>query len=196
MSSHNTVSLIRIKFPEYPIRIWLSSLSLSLIIQKENFGCPQSFLDQRKRLLQDSRVQSRFPGTRTIPSTQWCGECQSERAPALRENAFWCCVLDRIERDTAGIVRRNERMKGVRGRPKADHKAQCNQGWDEQTNQPRVWANAENWALNQVSWQGKDDSSVPLDNSSNGLPFYGRILQLWTMTNQQRPESTFEQRNR
>ena len=42
-------------------------------------------------------------------------ECQSERAPALRENAFFDFVLDRTERDTVSIVRRSERMKEVEG---------------------------------------------------------------------------------
>ena len=40
--------------------------------------------------------------------------------------------------------------EGIRGSPKADQRAQWNQEWDEQTNQPRVWANAENWVLNQL----------------------------------------------
>ena len=50
------------------------------------------------------------------------GECQSERAPAWRENAFWSCVLDRTERDTAVIERQSEKMQEflteAEGRPK------------------------------------------------------------------------------
>ena len=36
-------------------------------------------------------------------------------APALRENAFWNCVLDRTGRDTVGLVRWSERPKEVGG---------------------------------------------------------------------------------
>ena len=63
----------------------------------------------------------------------------------------------------------NER---IRGRPKADHRTQWNQGCDELTNYLRVIANAENWMLNQISWQRENDCSIPLDNSS-------RIAILW-----------------
>ena len=42
-------------------------------------------------------------------------EYPSERAPALAENAFFNCVLNRTERDTIGIVRRNQRMKEFEG---------------------------------------------------------------------------------
>ena len=45
-----------------------------------------------------------------------------ERAPALREDAFFNCVLVRTERDTAGIVRQRERIKEfskeAEGRPR------------------------------------------------------------------------------
>ena len=70
--------------------------------------------------------------------------------------------------------------EGIRVRPKAFQKTQWNQGWDEQTNQPRVWANAGNWVLNQITWQGENDSYVPLNNSSRRLPFCGGIRQFWT----------------
>ena len=39
-----------------------------------------------------------------------------------------------------------------------------NRGRDEQTNQPRVRANFANRARNQVSWQGKNDYSVQIDD--------------------------------
>ena len=66
---------------------------------------------------------------------------------------------------------------------------------DELTIYLRITANNENWAINQFSWQGKDDSSVRRFNSSMRLPFCEGILQFWT-TNQQRPEPTSEQRTR
>ena len=34
-----------------------------------------------------------FCGTCTMPYAYWGRECQSERTPALGENAYWCCVL-------------------------------------------------------------------------------------------------------
>ena len=52
-----------------------------------------------------------FGGTGTLPYAYWGGECQSKRAPAFSENTFWCCVLDRTQRDAAGIVRWSDRMK-------------------------------------------------------------------------------------
>ena len=58
---------------------------------------------------------SRCRGTCILPYAYWDSECQSERAPAWRENAFCNCVLDRTERDTAGIVRCRRRMKEVEG---------------------------------------------------------------------------------
>ena len=43
--------------------------------------------------------------------------CQSERAPAFRENEVWCRVWDRTERNAVVIVRE---IDGFRRRPKAD----------------------------------------------------------------------------
>ena len=60
--------------------------------------------------------------TRTMLYAYWSSECQSKRAPAWRENAFFNCVLDRTETDTVGTVRRSEKMKEfseeAEGRPK------------------------------------------------------------------------------
>ena len=92
-----------------------------------------------------------------------------ERAPAWRENAFWSCVLDSSGQRCSRYSDAEWENEGIRGRPKADHRAQWNQGWDEQTNQPWVWANAGNWVLNQIGWQGKKDCSISLDNSSRML---------------------------
>ena len=104
---------------------------------------------------------SRFRGTRNMPYAYWSSECQSERAPALRENAFWSGVLDKTDRDVAGVVRRSERIKEFFwGRSKADQSAQWNQGREDQSKYSRVWLNNVNWALNSYSWQGKDDFVV------------------------------------
>ena len=67
---------------------------------------------------------------------------------------------------------------------------------DKHTKYPRVWANDHSWEANQVILQGKNDSSIQLGNSSRRLSFFGGILQFWTTTNQQRPESTFEFRGK
>ena len=40
-----------------------------------------------------------FRDSRTMPYAYRGSECQSERAPALGENAFWSCVLDRTDRE-------------------------------------------------------------------------------------------------
>ena len=72
----------------------------------ENSDCLKTALDRDKKLLQGSGVQSGFRGTHTILYTHWGCECQSERAPALGENAFWIRVLDwQIDRDTAEMVK-------------------------------------------------------------------------------------------
>ena len=67
-------------------------------------------------------------------------------------------------------------------------------GRNAQVKYPRVWANDHHSRADHVILQGKNDFSIQLDNSSRRLPFCGRILQFWTTTNQQRPESTFEWR--
>ena len=67
---------------------------------------------------------------------------------------------------------------------------------DQQTKYRRAWANDQHWRANHVILQGKNDSSVQLDNYSKRLPFCGGNLQFWTTTNQQRPESTFEYRGK
>ena len=56
-----------------------------------------------------------FRGTRTLPYAYGGGECQSERALALGEDAFWSRVLDRTERDAAGVVKWSDRTKKVEG---------------------------------------------------------------------------------
>ena len=48
ISWHHILSLIRLNFFKYPVRIWLSSLSVSLIIQKENCGRVLTFLIEAK----------------------------------------------------------------------------------------------------------------------------------------------------
>ena len=48
-----------------PVRMWLSSLSVSLIIQMEIFAWVETIFDHGKRLLSPRRLQSRFRGTTT-----------------------------------------------------------------------------------------------------------------------------------
>ena len=85
--------------------------------------------------------------------------------------------------------------EGIRGRLKADHRVQWNQGWDEQTNYLRVTANNENCAHNQFNSQGKIDFAFHPSNLRRRLPFCGGIRQFWT-TKQKQPESLFAQSNR
>ncbi len=59
----------RIYFFVSPIRVSLSSLSVSRIIQTENFVRVEIFLELGKRLLKNCRVQSRSRGNRTIQYT-------------------------------------------------------------------------------------------------------------------------------
>ena len=72
-------------FSVSPIHIALSTLSVSLIIQIQNFAWVETIFDHGKRLRSPRRLQSRFRGTRTIQYAYWGVECQSERAPALGE---------------------------------------------------------------------------------------------------------------
>ena len=85
----------------------------------ENLGWVETFFAHGKRLRSPRRVQSRFRDTRTLPYAYWASGCQSERAPALGENAFWCCVLDKMHRE-----RVNDE---IRGRPRADQRSQWHQ---------------------------------------------------------------------
>ena len=58
-------------------------------------------------------------GTRTLPYAYWGGECQTERAPAWRENAFWSCVLgwqiDRDEHMNRQYIQESEQMQRTDG---------------------------------------------------------------------------------
>ena len=142
ISCHQTIFLIRVHFFVSQIRVPLSSLSVSLVIRIENLGWVDTFWDLGKRLSWFSTgIQSRFRGTRTIPCapvgcgtghafrgtlsmpyTHWGSEWQSERAPASRENATRCCVLDSIRQSET-----EWENAGIRERPKADQRVQCNQ---------------------------------------------------------------------
>ena len=95
-----------------------------------------------------------------MPHAYWGGERQSERAPALGENAFWSCVLNCSRYSEA-----EWENEGIRRRPKADQgrsgTVEERQGCtDEQTKYPGIVANDENGALDQVTSRGKDDYSV------------------------------------
>ena len=115
-----------------------------------------------------------FRDTHTMPYVYWGAERQRERAPALGENAFCSCILDSTRNRCSRHSEAEWKNEGIRGRPKADHRAQSNQGRDEQTNQSRVWANAGNWVLNQFSWQGKNDFSVQLLKSEQEIAILWR----------------------
>ena len=120
---------------------WVSHSCLTLISERfpyhldGNSGCLETSLDQSKRLLQGSRVQSWFGGnrtmpytpvscgtvhflrgTRTLPYAYWGSECQSERAPAWRENACWSCVLDRTSRVREWMKKFEEGRRPSKGR--------------------------------------------------------------------------------
>ena len=101
-----------------------------------------------------------FRDTRTLPYAGWGGECQSERAPAWRENALWSCVLNSSRQRCSSDSEAEWENEGIRGRRKADHRGQWNQERDELTRYLRVTTNNKNWALNQFSWQGKHDCSA------------------------------------
>ena len=118
---HHTLSLITTHFFVSPIRVSLSSLTVSLIIQIENCGWVETFFDQGKRLLHSRWVQSRFRGTRTMPYAYWGSECPRERAPALGENAFWSRVLDcgretEVSRSTDKISKCLSKWSPLRGK--------------------------------------------------------------------------------
>ena len=113
-----------------------------------------------------------FRGTRILPYAYCGSECQSERAPALGENAFWSGILDnRSQRwskhSEVGWKNERERVRDkvgessdFRRRPKADQRVQWNQERDDRAEYPRVKVNTENEALNQINSKGKDDFSV------------------------------------
>ena len=123
-------------------------------------------------------------------------------APALRENAFWNCVLNSSRYSETEWENERERVRDkvgewskFRGRPKADQRAQWNKGRYEQANSSRI----------RVKMRTEHSTTsivkkrmILLINSLNlrrRLPFRAGILQCWT-TNQERPESTFEFRRK
>ena len=118
-----TPLLITIKFFVFPIRIWMSSLSVSLLNQIENFGWVETSFDLGKRLLTTRRVLSRPRGTRTILYTHWGCQCVRIGEHQHRERmpsgvVFWTG----LDRDVVVIVRQSERIKDfskeAEGRPK------------------------------------------------------------------------------
>ena len=115
--------------------------------------------------------------------------CQNERAPGFGE---------RYDRSREA----EWENEGNWGRPDADQRAQWNYVTEghtyENSNQPWVSGNAENWVLNKVSWKGKNDFFVPLNNSSSRLSFCRGIIQFWTSNQQQTKFSlpTRDPRNR
>ena len=76
----------------------------------------KTFLDLDTRFLECTRVQSRFRDTRNMPYGYWGSECQSERAPVWRENAFWCCVMDRTGREREWMKKFEKGRKPTKGR--------------------------------------------------------------------------------
>ena len=109
--------------------------------------------------------------------------------PAWRENAFFDWVLDRTERDTAGIVRQSERMSEKEWETKWKNRAifegsrrptkgcsgtvaERQRCIDEQTKYSRVRVNNENWALNHFNWYEKKDYAVHLFILQKGMTIF------------------------
>ena len=110
-----------------PIRVWLSSLTVSLLIQIESFVWVVTFWDQGKRLSFLLKWHPCMPivthvtghssrGTRILPCAPvvMCVRVR-EGTSIKRENATRCCVFDRTEADTVGLVWQSERMKEFDG---------------------------------------------------------------------------------
>ena len=163
------------------------SNSCSIVISERSsyhldrkISCLETFLDQDKRLLGGSRVQSRSRGTRTMPYANWCSECQSTRMKG--ERLLQLCLGQNGERygkqtEMEGDIEES-RERPTKGCSRTVKERQrCP---DQQTKYPRVAANDHHWKTNHVIWQGKNDSSVQLDNSSRRLPFGGGSIQFWT----------------
>ena len=191
ISWHHTLSGIRINFFVSPIRIWMSSLSVSLIIQIENFGWFVTFLIQAKDFDQLGECNQDFvaPAPYQIPI-----EVVSFRAPALGENAFCSCILDRTERDVAGIVRRSERTKKFDGgRRPTKGRSRSKGEMIRQNIQESEWIMITERAISSIRKE-KMIISCNSSNLSRRSPFRGGILQFWT-TDREQTKSTFTQRN-
>ena len=94
------------------IRIWLSSLSVSLIIQMENFGWVETIFDNGRRLRSPRGVQSRFRGTRTMQYPL----CEMRDCSLFSLHQHWERTPSGIVSWTAArILRRNKRMKEFEG---------------------------------------------------------------------------------
>ena len=129
----------------------------------------------------------------------WVSEGESAR---IRwESAFWSCVLDRTERDTASIVRRNERLKKferswrpTKGRTRTkgtvEERHRCT---DDQKEYSRVWANDRNceWYLTREEWL-----FCPTRQFFKDIVLFGGAIPQFHTSNQQQSKSTFIQRSR
>ena len=147
--THYTLSSIRI-YIFFVSNFYSNVISERFSYQLDiKFWLNWDFFNHGTRLLQSRRVQSRFRGTRimpytpvscgtghsfrgtrTMPYAYWGSECQSERAPAWRENAFRSCLLDwQIDRDTAGTV--NEWTRETEVKRRIDKTANNQSKWAE-----------------------------------------------------------------
>ena len=105
-----------------------------LLSSRYKIRLPGDFFDQGQRLLEGSRVQSRFRGTRTMPYTVWAaGLVTPFVTPALTHIPIEVVIVrvrehpheertpsglvswTAAERDAAGIVSRSERKKEIEG---------------------------------------------------------------------------------
>ena len=100
--------------------------------------------------------ESRCRGTRTLPYASWDGECQSERASALRENAFWSCVFDssrqrysrHSEMEWENDRERVSEWRNFWGGPKVDKRVQWNCGRETEvfTSTDRISKSLSKWS--------------------------------------------------
>ena len=123
-----------------------------------------------KTLLEGSRLQPRFRGTRTMLYTPVsCGTGHFSRGISIgRERLLELCFGQQIEWNTAGTVRQNERMNEKEWETKRENwgifeggrrltkersgsvkqRQRCT---DDQTKYPRVEANDYNWGTNRFN---------------------------------------------
>ena len=93
-----------------------------------------------------------------MPYAYWRGECPSEKAPALGENACLSRVSDRTGIDREWMKKFEGGRSGTNWNCATEDERQR---WrDEQTKQERVRSNIHNWGTNPVSFLRNNDLSL------------------------------------
>ena len=147
----------------------LSLLSVFSYHLDRKISCLDTFLIETKGLPKEEECNQDFvaPALCHIPIEVVCVS-QWESTSIERECLLVLC-FEQYQSKWARVTQ----WRNFRWRPKPDHRAQWNQGRDDQAKYPRITVNNDNWVLNQFNSLVKDDYFVQSSKSEK------KIVILW-----------------